>query len=1158
MTVNVGQVVNTLNDDVIGVNLTNFDNVLSSGDQATAAPDPGSVSLLSAAGFHMVRLGSGGSTDSWHFYQENQAPALPYYDSGAGELANTAAAIGADALVTFNYGTGTPQEAAAYLAYLNGDPDSTFPIGTDSNGVDWGTAGYWATLRGESPVAGDPLTVSPIGPLNLNMLRAGHPAPFGFHDFEVGNEAYYHAWTNGNSSNPSAYAGFAATVATLAAGIDPDARIGIDFADPGNSADPNSLENTWNVPVLAACRAAGFTPGFVDDHLYLYDTFSEAPLSDQALLTQTVSDTSSTNPETNVPINWATRAADDRAELNAQLGAQAAGVQLLAGEFNADVNADSVTQSTALTNGLLLADAIGSIIQTEYQSLTFWDFRNFYNDPAQSPPAGDTFYGWRTGSDQGMVGSDNPNAPPGTGPDVPYPTYFAEELASKLGVTGDSVVAAQTDNPLVSVYAVAQQSGHLALLMINKSSTAADTAAVSVTGFAPAAGAELWQYGEAEDTAQENSADGSAALNHTTPTLSVTGGQFSITLPAYSMSVLVLSPAPAAPPTPTVTRVSPPSGPVAGGTTVTITGTNLVGATAVQFGGTGAAIVSDMATQIVATSPAGSAGSVDVTVTTTAGTSLTSAADVFTYVAPPAVTDVGPASGPDTGGTTVTISGTDLAGATGLAFGGTLATIASDTATQIVATSPAGMAGPVDVIVTTAAGTSATSAADVFTYISSAVPPVVPPVVPPTVPPVTPPVPPVAPPTPPTVPPVVPPAAPPTVPPAVPPITPPTVPPPVPPVVPPLVPPVVPPSVPSAVPPVVPPPVPPTVSQGPNAALVGIPQFAVGADAGGPGSVTVYNPDQSVAYVATPFGASFTDGVRVAVADLTGDGVPDLVAGTGQGVSNQVVVVDGKTQQQIVSFHPFEMSFTGGVFVTLGDLNGDGVPDLIVTPDQSGGPVVAVYDGAALGKGIVTQLARFLGINDPSFRGGARAAVGDVNGDGVGDLIVSAGFGGGPRVAIYDGKSVARNAPSELLPDFFAFETSLRNGVYVTAGDLTGAGYADLIFGAGPGGGPRVRAVDSKQLLAAGDFSSLDNASVAGAGLADFFAGDPSSRGGVRVAVKNLDGDEKADLVTGSGTGSGAQITTYTGAALTAAPNSPAAGLDFDALPGFTGGVFVG
>ena len=165
-----------------------------------------------------------------------------------------------------------------------------------------------------------------------------------------------------------------------------------------------------------------------------------------------------------------------------------------------------------------------------------------------------------------------------------------------------------------------------------------------------------------------------------------------------------------------MTGVSPTSGPAAGGTLVTISGTNLAGATAVKFGATTAAITSDTATQIVATLPAESAGTVDITVTTSGGTSATSSADHFTYAAAPTVTAVLPASGPLGGGTTVTLTGTGFTGATAVTFGTTAATsftFVSDT--SMTAVSPAGT-GTVDITVTTSGGTSATSSADHFTY----------------------------------------------------------------------------------------------------------------------------------------------------------------------------------------------------------------------------------------------------------------------------------------------------------------------------------------------------------------------------------------------------------------------------------------------------------
>jgi uncharacterized protein YhjY with autotransporter beta-barrel domain len=174
---------------------------------------------------------------------------------------------------------------------------------------------------------------------------------------------------------------------------------------------------------------------------------------------------------------------------------------------------------------------------------------------------------------------------------------------------------------------------------------------------------------------------------------------------------------------PTVTAVSPTAGPTGGGTTVTITGSGFAAAAgtgAVKFGATNATYTINSNTQITATSPANSAGTYDITVTTVGGTSATSAADQYTYVAAPTVTSISPTAGPTAGGTTVTITGTNLSGATAVTFGATPATgFTVNSATSITATAPAGSAGTVDVRVTTAGGTSATSAADQFTWVGA-------------------------------------------------------------------------------------------------------------------------------------------------------------------------------------------------------------------------------------------------------------------------------------------------------------------------------------------------------------------------------------------------------------------------------------------------------
>jgi hypothetical protein len=300
--------------------------------------------------------------------------------------------------------------------------------------------------------------------------------------------------------------------------------------------------------------------------------------------------------------------------------------------------------------------------------------------------------------------------------------------------------------------------------------------------------------------------------------------------------------------------------------------------------------------------------------------------------------------------------------------------------------------------------------------------------------------------------------------------------------------------------------------------------------------VTAYNASGTGISAVDPFPGT-TGGVRTVTGDFNADSVPDLVVGTGPGVVAEVKVLDGQTGATLLDIKPFD-AFTGGVFVAAGDLTGDGRADLVIAPDEGGGPRVRVFSGAGF-----TPVTDFFGIDDPAFRGGARVSVGDINGDGVGDLIVVAGFGGGPRVAGYSGVSLA-TGPVKVFADFLAFEPALRNGIYVAVGDVNGDGKADLIAGGGPGGGPRVSVFDGADLL-----NGLQTRT------ADFFAGNVSNRGGIRVAVKNLDGDAKADLVVGAGTGAGSRVTGYVASQLT---GSPSAAFALDAFPGFAGGVFVG
>lgn len=284
-------------------------------------------------------------------------------------------------------------------------------------------------------------------------------------------------------------------------------------------------------------------------------------------------------------------------------------------------------------------------------------------------------------------------------------------------------------------------------------------------------------------------------------------------------------------------------------------------------------------------------------------------------------------------------------------------------------------------------------------------------------------------------------------------------------------------------------------------------------------------------------GPSTTATSRPTVADLNGDSVPDLILGAGPGGGSRVRILlssgpDGATFTPL-EFDAFEGNFNGGVFVAAGDVDGDGRAEFVISPDVGGGPRASVF--SLTDQNQLIKRADFFGIDDPNFRGGARVAMGDVNGDGRADLVVGAGFLGGPRVALFSGATLFNPGPSGTPPklsnDFFAFPGSdavtLRNGVFVTVGDLDGDGFADLIFGGGPGGGPRVFAL-SGQLIVGGQ---LDTAY--GNPIANFFvANDSLTRGGVRLAVKDIDGDDRADLITASGDNLSSRVRVYRGATI--------------------------
>jgi hypothetical protein len=188
------------------------------------------------------------------------------------------------------------------------------------------------------------------------------------------------------------------------------------------------------------------------------------------------------------------------------------------------------------------------------------------------------------------------------------------------------------------------------------------------------------------------------------------------------------------------------------------------------------------------------------------------------------------------------------------------------------------------------------------------------------------------------------------------------------------------------------------------------------------------------------------------------------------------------------------------VFVAAGDVPGDGRADIITGVGVGGGPDARVFDVSNLSFGPNVIVFPF----PASVTSGIRVAGGDVNGDGIADIIVGAGPGSSPRVKVLSGTNLG-GAP---LYDFLAFEGTFTGGVQLGAADADGDGKADVIVGRGPGGAPEVKV-----------FSGAN-----GAVLADFFAYDPGFLGGVQVAGGRVSGSPQAEIVTGVGIGGGPHV----------------------------------
>jgi hypothetical protein len=477
--------------------------------------NPKVAAYLHAAGMYTIQFpaGYGSYADLYHWSTgggtkyENFAKQDHFYP-GEANMAHMVPFIDklGTALLTVNYGSndagtggGEPAAAAAWVAYMNGDPASTQPIGKDSTGQDWKTVGYWASLRATAPLASDD---------GLNQLRANHPKPLSIEFWQIGSEVYNNGFYGGDHKaeedlhapypaneadnekrrrnpnlSPAFYGARLNDFSKAMKAVDPKVKIGatLNLVPIDSSWGPD-----WNTEVLkAACANIDFEsfvwrPDFRNGPDY--QTRDEAGIL--------------SSPEQQIGQFLSEALYADKKSCPAGHQPRVAVTQM------APIHWPKVIPSK-LTDALFAADAMALLIETGTINTDWNELHDGYFMNESSEPG---------------------------------PAFFGIQMLHIIAFRpGDEFVTATTGNPIVAVHAVRRANGTFGVILINKDQNTPAEVKVNVSGGSLAATGTRFDYGPTNFKAN-------APVSQSKFTSG--GNTFTVTVPPYTITDIVLPKAP--------------------------------------------------------------------------------------------------------------------------------------------------------------------------------------------------------------------------------------------------------------------------------------------------------------------------------------------------------------------------------------------------------------------------------------------------------------------------------------------------------------------------------------------------------------------------------------------------------------------------------------